>query len=164
MRVLIAASSKYGATREIAERIADTIAAEGLATSVIEPGPASGIGAFDAAILGSAVYMGHWMKPMREFVERHAEALAQRPAWLFSSGPVGDPPKPAEEDVDVSDIEALVHPRGHRVFTGRLARKDMGFADRAIATALRAPDGDFRDWAAIEVWAREIAAALRRSS
>lgn len=161
MHVLITVASKYGATREIAERIERALEAEGVDASIIEPSYTANIDGFDASVLGSAVYMGHWMKPMREFVERHAASLAQRPVWLFSSGPIGDPPKPPEENVDVSEIEALTKSRGHRVFTGKLERKQLGFADRAIATALHAPDGDFRDSAAIEAWAREIAGALR---
>lgn len=161
MKVLIGVSSKYGATREIAERIARAIEAEGIDATVIDASRDAGIPPFDAAVLGSAVYMGHWMKPVREFIERHAADLAQRPVWLFSSGPIGDPPQPPEENVDVADILALTAAREHRVFAGKLARRELGFADRAIATALRAQDGDFRDWAAIEAWAREIAAALR---
>ena len=46
--------------------------------------------------LGSAVYMGRWMKPGRELAQRQAAALAARPVWLFSSGPVGEPAKPAD--------------------------------------------------------------------
>jgi menaquinone-dependent protoporphyrinogen IX oxidase len=30
---------------------------------------------FDAVVLGSAVYMGQWMKPARELAERSAGAL-----------------------------------------------------------------------------------------
>jgi menaquinone-dependent protoporphyrinogen oxidase len=47
------------------------------------------------------------------------------------------------------------------VFAGKLLRKRLGFADKAIAVALRVPDGDFRDWTAIREWAAGIADALR---
>jgi hypothetical protein len=36
--------------------------------------------------------------------------------------------------------------RGHRVFAGKLVKKQLSFPDRAIAAALRVPEGDFRDW------------------
>jgi menaquinone-dependent protoporphyrinogen oxidase len=50
--------------------------------------------------------------------------------------------------------------RSHCVFGGRLDRTSLGFAERAISRALRAPFGDFRDWAEIEAWASGIAAEL----
>jgi menaquinone-dependent protoporphyrinogen oxidase len=82
------------------------------------------------------------------------------PVWLFSSGPIGDPPKPVEDPVDAQPLVELVGARGHRVFAGDLDRSRLGFAERAIVAAVRAPDGDFRPWPEIEAWAREIAAAL----
>jgi menaquinone-dependent protoporphyrinogen oxidase len=113
-------------------------------------------------VLGSAVYAGHWLEPARELAERHAEALAARPVWLFSSGPVGDPPKPAEEEsVDVSGILGATGARDHRVFAGKLDKGSLGFAEKAIVLALRVAEGDFRDWDAIRHCAREIAAELR---
>ncbi len=36
-----------------------------------------------------------------------------------------------------------------------------GFAEKAMVTALHAPDGDFRDWAEIEAWGHSIANELR---
>jgi len=48
-------------------------------------------------VLGSAVYLGQWMKPARELAERSAGAIASRPVWLFSSGPIGEPAKPADK-------------------------------------------------------------------
>jgi menaquinone-dependent protoporphyrinogen oxidase len=45
-----------------------------------------------------------------------------RSAALFSSGPVGDPPKPAEVPVDVGAIVAATGARDHRIFAGSLDR------------------------------------------
>jgi menaquinone-dependent protoporphyrinogen oxidase len=40
-------------------------------------------------VLGSAVYVGPWLEAGARFVEEHADELAARPVWLFSSGPAG---------------------------------------------------------------------------
>src|ERR1035441_6116290 len=87
MKVLVCAASKYGATGEIASAVADVLAEKGLEVTVIPPEQAGAIEQFDAVVLGSAVYMGQWMKPARELVERSAAALAARPGWLFFRGP-----------------------------------------------------------------------------
>jgi menaquinone-dependent protoporphyrinogen oxidase len=149
MKVLVCAATKYGATGEIANVVADVLAEKGLEVTVIPPEQAGAIEQFDAVVLGSAVYMGQWMKPARELVDRSAAALAARPVWLFSSGPVGEPAKPAENPVDVSKILQSTKARDHRVFTGRLVRKHLSFPDRAMASAIRAAEGDFRNWAEI---------------
>ena len=128
--------------------------------ATVGPPEAATVDGHDAVVLGSAVYAGHWLKPARELVDRQRDALAARPVWLFSSGPVGDPPKPEEDPVDVAELVAATGARDHRVFAGRLLRKQLGFADKAIAVALRVPDGDFRDWDEIRAWAARIARAL----
>jgi menaquinone-dependent protoporphyrinogen oxidase len=97
-------------------------------------------------VLGSAVYAGHWLKPARELVGRLGTVVADRPVWLFSSGPVGDPPKPEEDPVDVAEILTATRARDHRVFAGRLVRRQLSFPERAIVSALCVPEGDFRDW------------------
>jgi menaquinone-dependent protoporphyrinogen oxidase len=36
----------------------------------------------------------------------------------------------------------------------------LGFGERVIVQALKAPTGDFRDWRAITTWSESIAKAL----
>jgi menaquinone-dependent protoporphyrinogen oxidase len=97
-------------------------------------------------------------------VERQARGLAGRPVWLFSSGPVGDPPKPDEDPVDVAELLAATNARDHRVFAGKLVRKQLSFPERAIVAALHVPEGDFRDWTEIRQWAAGIADAMGAGS
>ena len=52
-------------------------------------------------------------------------------------------------------------PVEHRLFAGKLARENLGFRERAMVHAVRAPEGDFRDWEAIHGFARDIAERLR---
>lgn len=121
---------------------------------------ADALDVYDAVVIGSAVYAGHWLKEARRLAEQVA-GLDRRPAvWLFSSGPIGDPPKPDEDPVDVTEISDMTGSRGHAVFAGKLDRSTLGFGERAITLALRAPEGDFRDWDAIAAWADRIAEDL----
>ncbi len=160
MKVLVTAASKHGATTAIARAIGETLQAEGLETTVLPPEDVSGVAGYDAVVIGSAVYMGHWLEPARHLVERDGAALVARPVWLFSSGPVGDPPKPVEDPVDVAELIAAAGAREHRVFPGTVVKRGLGFGEKAVAAALRVPDGDFRPWDEIRAWARGIAATL----
>ena len=160
MKVLVCAASKYGATSEIAQAVADVLAERGCQVTVLPPEKAGAVEEFDAVVLGSAVYMGQWMKPARQLAARSGDALAARPVWLFSSGPIGEPAKPADNPVDVTKILKATNARDHQVFAGKLAKKQLSFPDRAVVSAIRAEDGDFRDWAQIKDWATGIADAL----
>jgi menaquinone-dependent protoporphyrinogen oxidase len=161
MTVLVSVASKHGATAEIAETIGRVLRERGLAVDVRPAENVTMVDGYDAVVLGSAVYVGHWLEAARKLVEAEATVLAARPVWLFSSGPVGDPPKPAEEPVDVAGIIRATGARDHQVFAGKIDKGRLGFGERAMVLALRAPVGDFRDWAAIETWAHGIADALR---
>src|ERR1035437_1878635 len=89
MAVLVTYASKHDATQEIAERIAQTLAAAGKQAQVRPVSAAGDLAGYGAFVIGSAVYMGHWQKEAVEFVRRNRAVLAGRPVWLFSSGPLG---------------------------------------------------------------------------
>lgn len=160
MDVLVTVASKHGATAEIGETIAKELTDQGCAVTLADPADVTDVSAFDAVVLGSAVYAGRWLAEARQLTERCGDQLRDRPVWLLSSGPVGDPPKPEEEAVDVAEVVAATGAREHRVFAGRIDKGRLGFAERAIVRALKVPEGDFRDRDAIVDWARQIAVAL----
>jgi menaquinone-dependent protoporphyrinogen oxidase len=170
LRVLVVVASKHGATAEIG-----TALSRALADS--EAGRVSGLTAvsipveqlpdpepYDAVILGSAVYVGRWLPPARHYAAEHAAVLRRRPVWLFSSGPIGAPPFPADEPHDAGPLAQSIGARGHRVFPGLLEKGRLSLVERAMVTAMRAPVGDFRDWDAVRVWAAEIAADVVRAA
>jgi menaquinone-dependent protoporphyrinogen oxidase len=159
MRVLVTAATKHGATAEIADAIANKIRESDITVDRVLPETVLAVDAYHAVVIGSAVYAGHWLA--RSLVDHHAAALAQRPVWLFSSGPIGDPPKPDEELVEIAPMMERIRARGHRTFPGRLDPATLGFVERAVTSALRAPHGDFRDFDEVREWAAEIATALK---
>jgi menaquinone-dependent protoporphyrinogen oxidase len=111
-------------------------------------------------VLGSGVYAGHWLKPAKEFVERHEDALRERPLFLFSSGPVGEPPKESDEPAEITEIDAAIHPIDHRVFGGRIAPSQLGPLEKIVSRVVKAPLIDDRPWDEIAAWAKEIARHL----
>jgi menaquinone-dependent protoporphyrinogen oxidase len=161
MKVLVSASSRHGATSEIAKAIADALAAEGIEADVRRPEEVASVATYDGVVLGSGVYAGRWLGPVKQLIEREAAVLATRPVWLFSSGPLGDPLKPEGDPEDMELLLKRTHAVAHRTFAGRIDKRQLGIAEKAIFAVVRAPEGDFRPWPAIAGWAAEIAGALR---
>jgi menaquinone-dependent protoporphyrinogen oxidase len=160
MNVLVTVASKHGATEEIGAALAGVLGDAGLAVTTSAPDEVSGLDKFDAVVLGSAVYAGRWMGSASQFADRFAADLASREVWLFSSGPIGDPPLPTEEPPATVALVERLGAREHRSFAGRLDRSRIGLMERAVTRALKVPEGDFRDWEAIRAWGNEIARDL----
>ncbi|MDP9494347.1 MAG: flavodoxin domain-containing protein [Actinomycetota bacterium] len=161
MRMLISVASKHGATAEIGQAMAEALIGHGIEVRVQAPESLDSVEGYDGVILGSAVYAGHWTAEAKDLVERCRSQFGNRAVWLFSSGPIGNPPKPEEEPVDVAPIMEATGALGHVVFAGKLDRKVLSFGERAIVTAFRVPDGDFRDWERIKEWTSSIAEELK---
>lgn len=158
--VLVTAASKHGSTAEIAGRIGQTLSDRGLDVTVAAPEAVESLDGFRGVVLGSGVYAGHWLKGAKELAARVALCEPAPEVWLFSSGPLGDPPKPEEDPVDVTEIQAVTSAREHVVFAGKIDKSKLGFGEKAIMVALRVQEGDFRNWDEIEAWAEGIAAIL----
>jgi menaquinone-dependent protoporphyrinogen oxidase len=171
--VMVIVGSRHGATRGIADRIAQTLRSEGLLVGFFDAAEAPGPQAADAVVIGGAAYMGKWLDEVTSYIRAHRDLLATRPTWLFASGPVG------EELVDKHGADVLAPPpflaeaardlgaRGTRVFFGRWDPDDppIGVAERLFRLLPVSRDvlpvGDFRDWPAIERWAHDIAREVK---
>ena len=163
MNVLVAFASKHGSTAEIAEAIVAELRQSGLRADCVAADDVASLEPYDAVVLGSAVYMKRWRAEARRFLRKHAGALAERPLWIFSSGPTGPPAadKPAwtEPRRTIQRAERL-GARDHVVFGGRVPVDAHGPAARAMANGTPEEYRDRRDWDGIRAWADGIAAAL----
>jgi menaquinone-dependent protoporphyrinogen oxidase len=161
MAILVTYASKHGATQEIAERITFTLRQQGKTAEIRPIHSVESLADYEAVVLGSAIYYGSWLKEATEFVRQHVEALSERPVWLFSDGPLGAEVKDAEEQPkELAEFRQTLPFREHRLFFGALIRNQLSFAERMVVKAVRAPEGDFRDWKVIEDWAATIAREL----
>jgi menaquinone-dependent protoporphyrinogen oxidase len=165
-RILVAYATKFGATAEIAEAIGKTLESAGLQVDVRPARDVESFGPYRAVVLGSGVYMGRWRREAARLLRRRKE-LDARDVWFFSSGPTGEP-KPDETPEQIArwtrpkrveKTAVAVGAHEHVVFGGRVS-EGGGFISRKMVENTPPEFRDRRDWAAIEAWARGIAAAL----
>lgn len=165
-RVLVAFATKYGSTAEIGERIGQVLQEAELPAEVRNVKEIGDLTPYTAVVLGSAVYMFKWRKEAARFLQKNEQALAQRPVWLFSSGPT--------EEGEVSElmkgwtfpdklkpVAARIKPRDITIFHGVLDLQNLDIVTRWMLKTSKVPVGDFRDWDTIDAWATGIAESLR---
>jgi menaquinone-dependent protoporphyrinogen oxidase len=160
MRVLVTAASKHVATLGIADAIAEELTKQGLSAVAKPVENVSEVGQYDAVVLGSAIYFGHWLEAAIEFADVNFQGLSQRPLWLFSSGPVEEVSSAAPPVVEAPPLQSLT-PQGHRVFLGALDKSELGLLERSVVRAVHGEYRDFRDWDDVRSWAGDIAVALK---
>ncbi len=166
MKILVAYGSHLGSTAAIAERVGSTLTSAGLEVIVQPAVDTVAIEPFDAFVIGGGTYGGRWHPDAVAFLRQHAEVLVSKPVWLFSSGPLGSvDADQAREPVEIAELAPLVKARGHVIFAGSHDRatvesSELGRLERFIAKRF-IPEGDWRDWPAIDDWARGIAVELQ---
>lgn len=165
--ILVTYASKYGATREIAQKIGEVFGQAGLQADVLPVDGVRDLNPYKAVILGSAVYVGKWQKEAVTFLQANEKVLAERPFWIFSSGPTGegDPVELVEGQRLPAALQPLadrIRPREIAVFHGYINPDKINFIENwAIKSLVKKPFGDFRDWGAITAWATSIAKTLQ---
>ena len=164
MRILVTAASRHDATTEVAHAIATALERADIEVDERRPEDVDHLDGYDGVVLGSAIYDGHWLKPAKDLVERTSSRKRALPVWLFSTGPIGVPLKPEGLPVDVAPMLEQSGAREHRIFGGRLDKRQLGFGEKVLVQMVGATDGDYRPWDEIEAWAREIATTLKATA
>jgi menaquinone-dependent protoporphyrinogen oxidase len=165
MTVLVVYSSRHGATEGIAARIAARLAGFGATVDLRRVDEVADLDPYEAVVFGAPVYDQSWPPEADRFVSEHREALAARPAWLFSVGAFGDTkrligPLTRQEPKRIEEIRAAIGPREYRVFQGVIRKHQWPFWSRMLFHACGGRFGDHRDWPVIEAWADRIALEL----
>lgn len=158
--VLVAYGTTNGSTAQIAEAIAAVLRKEGLTAEALPARSVDSVTSYDAVVVGGGLYAGRWQKDARRFVRRHRRELAERPLWLFSSGPLDA--SASERDIPpvpgVKKVMDRLDARDHVTFGGCLEEGAKGWVARMILRSGKG--GDFRDFTAIEAWAARVGTEL----
>jgi menaquinone-dependent protoporphyrinogen oxidase len=176
MRLLVAYATDHGSTRGVADRIASRLRQRGVDAEARAVADVLAVSRYEAVVLGSAIHGGKWLPSAREFADRNAASLLERPVWLFSVSTLGDeesmfPPRVGnrlrawrKETPEVAELRRLLDPREHRNFAGAIAPSHWPATGRAFFRATGGRYGDHRNWPAIDAWADLIAAQVHVKS
>ena len=170
-RVLVAFHSVDGQTAKIAQRIAETMRAEGADVEVRDVDDAPPPGEFDLAVVGDSIRMHH-SRALRHYVERHVEALNAMPAALFQvsmTSATDDAEHEALARKKVSELldDAGFDPDAVGMFAGALQYTKYGWITRRVMKSISAKEGratdttqdfEYTDWDAVDEFARAVLA------
>lgn len=163
-RVLVVYGTGTGCTAGIAERIGKVLAERGVAVEIFPAKEAPAPEGFDAVLVGSGVRAGSWHQPAKEWTTRNAGALGGIPVAFFTAClTLAQDVTKSDEVLAYTDpliAETGVQPLSVGLFAGWNEPKRFSFIERTIMKMMKAPEGDFRDWAKVEAWTDEVAPKL----
>jgi menaquinone-dependent protoporphyrinogen oxidase len=122
---------------------------------------------YQGVIVGSAIRMGKWLPEAVEFVKTYQDSLSRLPVAYFAVCLT------MKDDTVENRRKALgyldpirkqfpkVKPADIGLFAGAVDYKKLSFASSLILKVKGAPEGDFRNWEAIRIWAAGVCPALQ---
>ncbi len=163
-KILVVYATRYGSTQEVAEKVAATLRASGLAVDVQPAKQVRSLDGYRAVVLGAPLYMFDWLKEARDFVSRHRAILEKMPVAVFALGPTEDKEKDWTEtrkqlDKVLSKFPWLT-PVAVELFGGKFDPARLTFPYNLIPALKQMPVNDIRDWEAIRAWVKSLAEKL----
>lgn len=165
MNVLVVYAGWYGSTQEIAVTIAGTLAQRDFGVTVRPAAEVTGIGGYDAVVIGTAIRAGKPHSAAVAFAQRHREALAHVPVACFSVGIIGLDTEAKRQKVAtfLDEVRRWVAPVATTHFVGIHHREQMGWVMRLWMKFMHEPEFGPAYWEGIRGWATSLPAAFRAS-
>lgn len=160
-RILVVYGTGTGCIAEIAERIGVTLIKRGVKVDVVSAKDAPDPSAYDAVLVGSGIRAGNWHTPVKQWVTKYAPSLRGKRLAMFTACLTLGQDSTKTDEVRAYTValisETGVAPIDIGLFAGWNEPKKFSFIERSMLKMMKAPEGDFRDWAAIESWTGGIA-------
>jgi menaquinone-dependent protoporphyrinogen oxidase len=166
-QILLTYATKFGCTAQVAEAMGETLRKTGAAVDIRPVEEVTSLEGYSAVVLGSGIMAGKMYPAAVSFLEKNQAALSQVPVAYFIACATLREDTPENRATVQGYIDALrvqvpqVQPIMTGLFGGALERKKLPLVFRLMIKAMKAPEGDFRDWAAIRAWAQELGRTLQ---
>jgi menaquinone-dependent protoporphyrinogen oxidase len=159
MKILIAYATRRGGVDGLADLLADDLRFLSHEVVVMPAKAVTDISPYGAVIVGAAVYDGAWHRDANDFVDKFEDELTRRPVWLFSARPLTDDNQDEllSPIVEMHQAALQVHAVSEKSFDARF-HDPHALYQGSLPYGRRA--GDWRDAAAVDRWAHDIAHEL----
>jgi menaquinone-dependent protoporphyrinogen oxidase len=158
-KVLVAYATKYGSTREVAERVASRLRERGFEADLAAAGQVRSLDGYQGVVFGGALYMFRLVGEGRRFLARNRKVFTRLPLAVFGMGPIEDTPEQytgARAHLDKTLLKlGGVTPVAVAIFGGAFDPGKLKFPYSNPGTKAM-PPADLRDWRAIEAWADSL--------
>jgi menaquinone-dependent protoporphyrinogen oxidase len=164
--VLVAYSTRYGSTQEIAQAIANTLRECGFLVDLEPIKKVKTLEEYTAVVIGAPLYIMHLNKEVHNFLSQHQEVLMKRKAAVFALGALSNKEEECKEVRVQLDKELAKHPWFMPVavetFGGKFDAAKLHFLDKIIVNMPANPlhkvkTIDVRDWTVIQALAKDLA-------
>lgn len=170
-RILIVFHTRHGQTAKVADRMAEVLREKGAAAEThfaeVAPGPE----AYDAVVIGDALTMARYSRPVREYVRRHATELNHKPAALFQLSMTSVNPDARHTEQAQQAMERFLADTGFRpartmLLAGALPYTHYGWFTRHVMRQIVKREGgdidtsrdfEYTDWQQVDAFASEVA-------
>ncbi len=169
-KVLIAYASFCGTTGGVAEAIGRVFCDKGATVDVRLVKNVRNVSYYDAAVIGSAVRSSSWRPEAIEFVERNKEKLSRIPIGYFLTCLALYEDTEGSRRIAKSYMEPIINavptvrPLDMGLFAGVLDYSKLPWMYRMVMkskmTKKGVPEGDFRNWEAIQTWTEGLYSSL----
>jgi menaquinone-dependent protoporphyrinogen oxidase len=165
-KLLVAYATRYGSTKEVAEKVAATLGEGGSLVDVQAAEQVRSLDDYRAVVVGAPLYMFNWLKAARRFLSQNRTALERIPVAVFALGPTEDKEEDWQETQGQFDKVLAgfpwLTPVAVELFGGKFDPARLTFPYTLIPALKKMPVSDIRDWDAIRAWARGLGRKLIR--
>lgn len=162
-RILVGYATKNGSTVGVAEKMGQTLAAQGHVADVKPLAERPSLDGYHAVVLGSAINGAHWLPEAVDFVRSNQTKLASMPVATFCVHAMNcgtDANETAKRLAYLDEVRALIRPSAEGFFAGKGPTSKDTFwlalwAFRKFGGHV--VEGDGRDWDKIAGWTRDLA-------
>jgi menaquinone-dependent protoporphyrinogen oxidase len=159
-RILVAYASQAGSTGEVAAFMGKALGTNGITVDVCPIENVTNSQGYQAVVVGSAIRAGKWMPVATNFVETHQAVLSRIPTAYFTCCMTlhQDTPENRRKALSFMDpVREILEPVDIGAFAGKMDYRKISFLDRFMVTKVfSTPEGDFRNWDAIQTWVNNL--------
>jgi menaquinone-dependent protoporphyrinogen oxidase len=105
IKAIIVYGTRYGATADTSQVIAETLRQQGFEVRVVDAKKEEtrSISEYDLVLVGSGIQMGKWTKEPEDFLKKHQNDLSKKKVVLFVSCGSANPPSEGEQKIKEMD-------------------------------------------------------------